>query len=76
MGMEVPLSKTRQYLTCDAPYDESNFPKGELPTPTLSSIGSVISEKEASGAFPESNLHPCEILLEGLKAMKKLHTVC
>lgn len=44
--------------------------------PTLSSIASVISEKEESGAFPESNPHPCEILLQGLKAMKKPHTVC
>lgn len=47
-----------------------------LPTPTLSSIASVISEKEASGAFRESNPYPCEIMLQGLKAMKKLHTIC
>lgn len=53
-------------LTYDIPYDESNFPRGEmpLPNPTLSSIASLISEKEASGAFPESNLCPCEILLQ------------
>lgn len=46
-----------------------------LPKPTLSSIASVISEKEASGAFPESNPHPCEILLQGLKTAKEPHTV-